>query len=351
MPFDVRELAVPIVQAPMAGGPSTPALATAVCESGGLGFLAAGYRTAAAVAEQITAVRAATPRPFGVNIFAPPEQRASPATVTAYAGALRPEAERYGVALGAPRWDDDDHSAKLEVVLDARVPVVSFTFGCPSAAAVTTLRGAGIAVWVTVTDVAEAERAQAAGADAVVAQGAEAGGHRGFFRDDDDHENLGLLALLRLLSARTSLPLIATGGIADGAGVAAALCAGAAAVQLGSAFMLTPEAGTSAPHRSRLAAPASTRLTRAFSGRRARGIVNRFMDDHDAQAPAAYPEIHHLTSPLRAAARERDDAEAVNLWAGQAHELAQARPAAEIVAALAAGAGAALAQAASRLPR
>jgi nitronate monooxygenase len=349
MPFDVRDLTVPIVQAPMAGGPSTPELAAAVCEAGGLGFLAAGYRTTAAVAEQIGAVRTATDRPFGVNIFAPPEEPAAPATVAAYADAIGADADRYGVTLGAPRFDDDDHAAKLELVIGARVPIVSFTFGCPRPEVVSALHGADIAVWVTVTDGAEAALAQAVGADALVAQGAEAGGHRGYFRDDRDREDLGLLALLRLLSSRTSLPLIATGGIADGAAVAAVLCAGAGAAQLGSAFMLTLEAGTSAAHRSRLAAAAPTRLTRAFSGRQARGIVNRFMDDHDGQAPRAYPEIHHLTTPLRAAARERDDAEAINLWAGQAHELAEALGAGQLVHKLAADATAALEHAASAL--
>ncbi len=184
--------------------------------------------------------------------------------------------------------------------------------------------------------------------DALVVQGAEAGGHRGSF-DDAEPGEIGLLALLQLAAAAApGLPLVAAGGIANGAGVAAALAAGAAAAQLGSAFMLTPEAGTSAPHRAALAAPAPTALTRAFSGRSARGIVNRFMRDHEAAAPRAYPEVHHLTAPLRAAARERGDADVVNLWAGQAHELAEPRPAGDLVVQLAADARAALRTAAAR---
>jgi nitronate monooxygenase len=336
MAFDVSSLELPIVQAPMAGGPSTPALTVAVSQAGGLGFLAAGYKTADAVAQEIAEVRAATSEPFGVNIFSPGDSAAPGNMVAAYARTLAPDADRHGVSLGDPRFNDDAYAAKLQVVTQERVPVVSFTFGCPDPATVQALRAHDIAVWVTVTDPAEAAMAQDAGADALVAQGTEAGGHRGYFRDDVAHEEYGLFVLLHLLRAQTRLPLIATGGLMDGPGIAAALVAGASAVQLGSALMLTPEAGTSEPHRARLAQPGITRLTRAFSGRTARGIVNRFMDEHDAAAPAAYPEVHHLTSPLRAAARSAGDAEVINLWAGQGHASARARPAGELVRALAA---------------
>jgi nitronate monooxygenase len=323
MAFDLGQLDLPVVQAPMAGGPSTPALAAAVCEAGGLGFLAAGYKSAEAVAADMQALRERTDRPFGVNIFVPSDDETPPAPISAYAQSLEGEAERYGVELGEPLLDDDAFDAKLELVLREGVDVVSFTFGCPAPAEVRRLHAEDIAVWVTVTSPAEAHQAETAGADALVVQGTEAGGHRGYFRDDPDNEEYGLLVLLRLLAAQTSLPLIATGGIMDGAALAAVLCAGASAAQLGSALMLTPEAGTAVPHREQLERAAPTRLTRAFSGRRARGIVNRFMNEHDAQAPSAYPEVHHLTSPIRAAAREAGDAQAINLWAGQGHELAR----------------------------
>lgn len=336
MPLDPTALEIPLIGAPMAGGPSTPALAAAVSAAGGLGFLAAGYRAPEAVSADIAAVRAATTRPFGINLFAPLGERADAATVAAYAERIRPEAERHGVALGAPRHDDDAFAAKLEIVRRERVPVVSFTFGCPPPEVIAALEAAGCSVWVTVTSLAEGQLAAAAGADALVAQGAEAGGHRGFFADDDQQENLGLLVLLRLLSTRLGLPLIAAGGIMDGPAIAAVLCAGASAAQLGTALMLTPEAGTSRVQREVLSAPGPTRLTRAFSGRTARGLVNRFMAAYDADAPRAYPQVHHLTSPLRAAAREAGDPGAVNLWAGQGHELARAEPAGELVRALAA---------------
>jgi nitronate monooxygenase len=342
MVFDLSSLRLPIVQAPMAGGPSTPALAAAVGEAGGLGFLAAGYKTPDVVAQDIAALRAATEAPFGVNLFSPARDVASADAVAAYARTLAGDAERHGVSLGEPRFDDDAYDAKLELVIGERVAVVSFTFGCPTAETIARLHGHDIAAWVTVTSPEEAALAQEAGADALVAQGTEAGGHRGYFHDDGAHEEYGLLVLLRVLSAQTRLPLIATGGLMDGPGIAAALVAGARAAQLGSALMLSPEAGTSEPHRARLAVPGVTRLTRAFSGRTARGIVNRFMEDHDADAPRAYPHVHHMTSPLRAAARAAGDGESINLWAGQGHARAQARPAGEIVRTLAAEASAAM---------
>jgi nitronate monooxygenase len=343
MAFALHSLKLPIVQAPMAGGPSTPALAAAVGEAGGLGFLAAGYKSVDAVAEDIAALRAAGSAPFGVNVFSPPADEAPAEAVATYAVALAGDAERQGVALGEPRFDDDAYAAKLELVVRERVPVVSFTFGCPSRDTIAELQSHEIAAWVTVTDPAEALQATEAGADALVAQGTEAGGHRAYFRDDGQHEEYGLLVLLRLLRAQTELPLIATGGLMDGPGIAAVLVAGAAAAQLGSALMLTPEAGTSAPHRARLSVPGPTRLTRAFSGRTARGIVNTFMEQHDSEAPRAYPQVHHLTSPLRAAARSSGDVEAINLWAGQGHVLARAEPAGPLVRRLAADAAAALA--------
>jgi len=327
----------------MAGGPSTPALAIAVCEAGGLGFVAAGYKRADAVREEIAAVRAGTSAPFGVNLFVPAPEPADPDGLRDYVRRLAPEAERQGAELGEPRFENDDWEAKLEVMYEARPAVASFTFGCPDASVVNRLHGVGIAVWVTITNVTEALIAREAGADGLVAQGTEAGGHRGGFVDDgSDEGGIGLLALLRTVADATPLRLIATGGIADGAALAAVLCAGASAAQVGTALMLAPEAGTAEAQRVLLAERRPTRVTRAFTGRPARGIVNRFMAEHGEAAPVAYPEIHHVTSAMRAAARRRGDADAFNLWAGQAHELVEARPAGEIVRAMAAEARAVL---------
>lgn len=351
--MDLTALAEPIVQAPLAGGPSTPRLAAAVGAAGGFGFLAAGYKAPEAVRAEIAELRSLGGRHFGVNIFAPPQPPppsppAAPA-VRGYAERLMPEAKRYGVALGEPRHDDDGFDAKVRLAAQEQVAVVSFTFGCPDPDEVAGLHRAGCDVWVTVTNPEEALSAQSAGADALVVQGFEAGGHRGYFNDGPDAEELGLLTALRLIASQVRLPLVAAGGITDGGAVAAVLCAGAVAAQVGTALMLAPEAGTSAPHRAALAADGSTRLTRAFSGRRARGIVNRFMREHDAGAPAAYPDIHHLTAPIRAAARAAGDADAINLWAGQAHALARAEPAEAIVRRLGAQAREAVTRTARRL--
>lgn len=321
---------VPVVQAPMAGEPSTPALTAAVSAAGGLGTLAAGYKTTAAVAAQIAAVRASTDRPFGVNLFVPDGSPPDEAAVARYVASLAPEAERYGVALGPARTDDDEWAAKLDLLVAERVPVASFTFGCPPAAALERLRAAGIATVVTVTSVAEARLA--AGADALCVQGIEAGGHRGTFAAAPG--DLGLLALLALVRAVTDQPLIAAGGIMTAAGVRAVLDLGAVAAQCGTAFLLADEAGTAAPHRAALADPAATTaLTRAFSGRWARGLRNRFLDAHP-DAPAGYPAIHHVTRPVRVAAAKAGDAGGLNLWAGQAFALARPGPAATILGSL-----------------
>jgi nitronate monooxygenase len=329
----LRRLELPIVQAPLAGGPSTPALAAAVCEAGGLGFLAAGYKRPEAVRADLDALRGMTARPFGLNLFAPPASAADPAAVSAYAAQLQAESERSGVALGEPRRDDDAWEEKLALSLEERVPVVAFVFGCPAPEVIGRLRDAGSEVWVTVTTPAGARLARDAGADVLVVQGIEAGGHRGGF--DDDGADLGLLAALQLIGAEVELPLVATGGLSTGRSIAAVLAAGAAAAQLGTALMRTPEAGTSPAHREALASGEPTALTRAFTGRSARGIENRFMREHEADAPLGYPEVHHLTAPVRAAARERDDAEGFHVWAGQAHPMAVELPAAELVSRLA----------------
>jgi nitronate monooxygenase len=342
MPFSLTELEHPIVQAPMGGGVSTPALAAAVSEAGGLGFLAAGYLAVDSVRADVAAVRSLTRRPFGINLFAPPRPVPDPDAVERYARRL---GERYGDALGTARHDDDGWEEKLALVAELAVPVVSLTFGCPERDVVARLRAAGAAVWVTVTTPAEARAAEQAGADALVVQGVEAGGHRATF-DDTAPNDLGLLAALQLVGAASRLRLVATGGLATGRSIAAALAAGAAAAQLGTAFMLCPEAATAEAHRQALAGDGETALTRAFTGRSARGIVNRFQREHGPGAPLGYPDVHHVTAPLRRAARERGDADGFHLWAGQAHALARPVAAGELVRRLAAEARAALREAA-----
>ena len=342
-------LDVPIVLAPMAGGPSTPELAAAVTNAGGLGFLAAGYLSADGLAERLRSARALTRGPLGVNLFHPGDGPTDPAAFADYLARLRTWAGGAGVELGEPRYSDDDWEAKLELLASGPVGVVSFTFGCPPAAIVQRLRDVGSEVWVTVTSPAEAREAQAAGVDVLVAQGSEAGGHRGSFHDRPELPVFGMLALLALLRAEVAVPLVASGGIATGEGVAAVLAAGARAAQIGSAFMLSPEAGTTEPHRAALRAGGQTVLTRAFTGRLARGIRNRFIAEHEPAAALAYPEVHYVTAPMRAAARQAGDPDLINLWAGEAHELALELPAGEIVARLAADARASHARAGGSL--
>jgi nitronate monooxygenase len=296
----------PVVLAPLAGGPSTPELAAAVADAGGVGFLGAGYLSPHALEEQLRRARELTEGMLGVNLFVLEERSVDEAALAAYARELAGEGE-----LGEPRFDDDRFAEKLEVVLASGVEIVSTTFGPPPAELVQKAHAAGLQVWATVATVDDARAVE--GADALVAQGIEAGGHRGAF-DDGDTTDLPLLELLRALRP-LGLPLVGAGGIVDRASADAAREAGAAAVQAGTAFLLCPEAGTSRPHRAALARGGETAMTRAFTGRRARGIVNRFMREH-RDAPSAYPHVHHLTAPLRAAARAAGDLERINLWAG-----------------------------------
>ncbi len=251
---------------------------------------------------------------------------------------LTPLADAHGLRLGEPRFDDDHYDAKIDVVVDMRPAVVSFAFGCPTSGTVDALRAAGIEVWVTVTDASEAVLAADAGADAVVAQGSEGGGHRGSFVDDDGlpESRTELLGhITTAVSARPHTPaVVGSGGITHGADIAETLASSAVAAQLGTAFLLGRESGTNTAQRRAVAEDRPTMLTRAFTGRYARGIVNAWADDFSAVAPSAYPEIHHHTAPLRAHGRASGNDDLVNLWAGIRHVLARRCPQGEIVAQL-----------------
>jgi nitronate monooxygenase len=343
----LEELQHPIVLAPLAGGASTAELTAAISEAGGLGFLASGYLSPEALEERMARVRELTDAPFGVNLFVPGDPEAETPGLEEYLREVAAEASRYGADLGEADYDDDAYLQKLALIGSERPAVASFTFGCPEPERLEALSGAEVEVWVTATSPREARVAAEAGADALVLQGSEAGGHRASFVDADD-DPLSTLVLLRLVAQRVRLPLIASGGMTDGPAVAAVLAGGASAAQLGTAFLRADEAGTEPAYRRALESSTPTALTRAFSGRRARGIVNGFMAKHSDRAPVAYPHVHHATSPMRAAARKRGDPDGFNLWAGQAHELAPSGPAAEILRSISDGARRAIESAANR---
>ncbi|MFF5229045.1 nitronate monooxygenase [Dactylosporangium sp. NPDC000521] len=323
----------PVLAAPMAGGAGTPAL-IAAC---GGGFLAAGYLTPADLASRIAAVRA-TGAWFGVNLFAPP---AGPVgDLVAYADELRPEFAVYDLApVVSPDADDDHWAAKLDLLLADPVPAVSCTFGIPSPSAVAALRRAGTLVLQTVTTPAEAAEAAAAGVDALVVQAPAAGGHSATLTPSAPPPPVPLPDLVAAVRAAVPLPVVAAGGIATTTDVAAALHAGAAATMVGTALLRTAEAGTSAPHRAALDSASGwpahgTVVTRAFTGRPARALRNGFIDRHDATAPLGYPQIHHLTAPLRRAAAAAGDTDRVHLWAGTGHRHAATGPAAAVITTL-----------------
>jgi nitronate monooxygenase len=339
-PLTELGLSLPVLAAPMAGGPSTPALVVAAARAGGLGLLAGGYKTAPALAEQIAAVRSAAV-PFGVNLFAPNPIPVEIGAFRRYAEALQGEARRYGVQLqeGDPIEDDDDWAAKIDLLRADPVPLLSFTFGVPSRATVASLRQAGTLVLQTVTSLEEAQLAVEAGVDLLAVQSAAAGGHSGTLTPERLPPPVPLAELVARIRDSVRLPLVAAGGLATSAEIAAVLRAGADVAMVGTLLLRTDESGASAAHRTALAGPdrRETVITRAFTGRPARGLRNRFIDTYDSWAPAGYPAVHHLTSPLRKAAAAAGDAEWINLWAGTGYRQARAEPVQQVLAGLSAG--------------
>lgn len=332
----MRDLIRPVVVAPMAGGPSTPELVESAVSAGATAFLAAGYRTPAAVEADVRRLRA-TQRPYGLNIFVPTPPPPDLAAIERYRRLLQAEADRYGVDLPPVRVHDDDHfAAKVAVAEGYAVPLVSFTFGVPARPVVQALRARGSAVLITVTSAAEAARALAAGPDALIAQGGTAGGHAST-TDPAGYRGTGTaLEVLAAVRAVADVPVIAAGGVATAADVQRLCRAGAAGVQCGTAFLLADEAGTRPAHRAALSSGdyTETVVTRAFSGQPARGLRNRFIDTYGDAAPVGYPAVHHLTAPIRASAARQDDAGALNLWAGTGFAAARSGPVAELIDAL-----------------
>ena len=330
---------LPVLAAPMAGGPTTTSLVISAAQAGALGFVAAGYLSAQTLADQLCQVRAVTST-FGVNLFAPNPVPVDRAEFDAYAARLQPEAEVYGIDLrGAVAIeDDDDWHAKIEILLATPVPVVSFTFGVPEASVIDALRAVGTTVLQTVTSPAEAMHASTCGVDALIVQATAAGGHSGTLTPSVLPDAVPLPALVAAVRAVCASPIIAAGGIATPTDVAEAIHAGADAVAVGTLLLRCPQAGTSAPYRAALADPARTAtvLTRAFTGRPARALRNGFTDRHSEGAPSGYPAVHHLTRPVRKAAAEAGDPERLNLWAGTGWRHGTTEPVADVLRGLAA---------------
>ena len=336
----------PIVQAPLAGGGDTPALVAAVADAGALGFIGAAYLTPAQIAESGREVRARTRRPFGINLFAPLPLPAPPGEVEAALARVAPFYAELGLPHPtAPAVAADTFDAQLAAALDSGAAVFSFTFGVLPAAAIAAIKARGLFLLGTATTVEEAVALERAGVDAVVTQGSEAGGHRGTFATDFEAAMVGTIALVPQVVDAVRVPVVASGGLMDGRGLAAALVLGAAGAQLGTAFLTCDEAGVPAAYKDAIltAREDATRLTRAFSGRPARGIVNRFMTEVDrAGGGLPFPWQNALTRPLRSAAAQANRAEFLSLWAGQGVRLARRQKAAELVARIAAEAEAAL---------
>ena len=335
----------PIVQAPLAGGGDTPALVAAVAEAGALGFIGAAYLTPTQIAEAARTVRAHTRRPFGINLFAP----VAPAPPAPDPDAALARVAPFYDELGLPRpalhpAPPDAFADQLGAALESGAAVFSFTFGVLPAAALDAVKARGMFVMGTASTVEEALALERTGVDAVVVQGAEAGGHRATFAAGFEEGMVGTIALVPQVADAVRVPVVASGGIMDGRGIAAALTLGAAAVQMGTAFLTCDEAGVPPAYKDAIlgAREDATRITRAFSGRPARGIVNRFMREVEGADVLPFPLQNALTRPLRSAAAKANRAEFLSLWAGQGVRMARRQKAADLVARLAAEAEAAL---------
>ncbi|HTH58893.1 MAG TPA: nitronate monooxygenase [Paraburkholderia sp.] len=332
-PFSERfNLRVPVVQAPMAGGPTSPALVAAVANAGALGFLAAAPFAPQRLRDEVAAVRALTGRPFGVNLFVLDPAHPDETVVRRALDAIDPLRAHFGLAPGQPlaRYAPDFRE-QLDALVELRLPVVSFTFGVLSAADVARLKAAGSYVIGTATHVAEALAWRDAGADAIAAQGAEAGAHRGTFIGAPEHALVGTMALVPQVVDATGLPVLAAGGIMDGRGIAAALALGAQAAQMGTAFLTCAESAIPDTWKARVRASSDTdtSVTRAITGRHARGIRNPLMEQLERRPSdvAPYPVQNALTQELRQTASRANDGDYLSLWSGQGAPLGRGRDA------------------------
>jgi nitronate monooxygenase len=338
--IDLFGIEHPIIQAPMAG-PCSPQMAVAASEAGGLGSLPAAMLTPETLRGELQIVKQGTGRSINVNFFVHEDPKPDAARETAWRKRLEAYYRELGLAPDAGKnapTRSPFTAAMCDVVLEFKPRVVSFHFGMPETALVRRVKDAGLLVISSATSAEEARWLEDHGCDAVIAQGNEAGGHRGMFLNDDIARQAGTLALVPQVVDAVKVPVIAAGGIGDGRGIAAALALGAAGVQIGTAFLLTPEAKTSALHRAALkqANDNSTTLTNIFTGRPARGIVNRYISEvgpMSAEAPR-FPLAAGASQPMRGAAEAKGSADFTPLWSGQAPTFAREMPTAALMAML-----------------
>jgi nitronate monooxygenase len=338
------DLTVPIIQAPMAGV-STPALAAAVSNAGGLGSLGIAAMTPEQASGTIAEIREFTSAPFNVNVFCHTPAKRNPDREAAWLEYLAPYFRELGeeppreLQLPYKSFQEDDEM--LSVLLDLKPTVVSFHFGLPHPRQIRALKEGGISLLATATSLDEAQKISAAQLDGIVAQGIEAGGHRGIFDPIGQDEGLGTIALTRLITRKLSLPVIAAGGIMDGAGIVAAISLGAQAAQLGTAFVACPESAADLAYREALSTGAAgrTTMTRVISGRSARGLANRFTAIGEMPARPEipdYPLPYFAGKALHAAAKKRGSSSFAAHWAGQGVSMVRVKPARELVTLLAA---------------
>ncbi|MGO4110861.1 NAD(P)H-dependent flavin oxidoreductase [Paenibacillus sp. YAF4_2] len=326
----------PIIQAPMAGGPTTPELIAAVSNAGGLGSLGAGYLTPEQIREAIKEIRKRTNRPFGVNLFVPEQTDVSEDIIEKMNNYLNESRTELGISLNSLTPDlKETFKEQVQVVLEENVPVFSFTFGIPSQNIIQEMKQHGIVIIGTATTVEEGIQLEATGVDAIVAQGSEAGGHRGAFLGNANDALIGTMALLPQLVDHVAVPVIAAGGIMDGRGLVASLALGASAVQMGTAFLVCPESGAHVVYKGKVMTSSedSTEITYAYSGKAARGIRNDFINKmrfYPGIIPA-YPIQNALTRDIRQAAAKANNPEYMSLWAGQGVRLAKELTASDIV--------------------
>lgn len=330
-------MSVPVVLAPMGGGPSTPELCAAVSNAGGLGSLAAAYSSPEKITQDIARVRELTLRPFAVNLFSPAAMEPLRGDVQAVSKFLAPYHQRLGLQEPQlPQSASENFDAQIEAICAAKPPLVSFTFGLLPAVVIDHLRAQSTFIVGTATTVEEARQLERAGVDAVVAQGSEAGAHRGTFAVPAEEALIGTVALVPQVADAVRIPVIASGGMMDGRGIVAALALGASAVQMGTAFLAAKEAGTSPGYREALlkARQDQTTVTRAFSGRMARGIRNEFIEKWNAAGLThlSYPWQNAFTQAMRRAASTARQAGLLSLWAGQGVGLIREGTAAELIA-------------------